>query len=273
MTQQTDKKQILIEWLVDLAATVRFFSRLPVPRLHAQDDPAAPPDFSRSPRTVALAGLVLSLPAVLFLIIFSHTSLPALVIATGTILCLTIVTGALHEDGLADCADGFFGGHTHARRLDIMKDSRVGSFGVLALVFSTLLKVGLLTALLTQAGLLSGVLAVISVAVSSRAAALWPWLLLPPARPGGLAERYGSPSVSIVLQANLVSALLCLPLLICFSFPQIVLAFLCAVIASLVAGYLARLKIGGHTGDVIGAAQQLSEIGFLSGLLLIANSG
>ncbi len=270
MTKRTDKKQILIEWLLDIAATARFFSRLPIPQLHAQDNPAARPDFSRSPRAVAFAGLILSLPAVLVLLVFSLSTLPALVVATGAVLCMTMVTGGLHEDGLADCADGFFGGQSPTQRLEIMKDSRVGSFGVLALVFSILLKVGLLAALLTQSGPLAGILALIAMAASSRAVSLWPWLLLPPARPGGLAERYGSPSASVVLQANLVATLLCLPLLIRFSFAQIILALSCALIASLIAGQLARTKVGGHTGDVIGAAQQLGELGFLIGLLLIA---
>jgi adenosylcobinamide-GDP ribazoletransferase len=113
----------------DLAACIRFFSRLPLPRLGKWDDPAALPAFQRMARAAPLAGVLVALPAALVGLLLGFTALPHLAIGLLMTGALAAVTGGLHEDGLADVADGFFGGHTPERRLEIMKDSRIGSFG------------------------------------------------------------------------------------------------------------------------------------------------
>ncbi|MBF9043998.1 adenosylcobinamide-GDP ribazoletransferase [Rhodobacterales bacterium HKCCE4037] len=176
--------------------------------------------------------------------------------AAGLALALgTVLTGGLHEDGLADCADGFWGGHDRARRLEILKDSRVGSYGVLAMVFAMGLRWSLLAALLPVAPL-----ALITAALLSRAAMAGLMARLPFAREDGLAKHVGKPpanAVRLALGISIVGGLIFAGL-----WPGLLAAILVFVTAAL-AGALARAKIGGQTGDVLGAAQVLGEIAAL----------
>jgi adenosylcobinamide-GDP ribazoletransferase len=172
------------------------------------------------------------------------------------------LTGALHEDGLADCADGFWGGRTPERRLQIMRDSRVGSFGALALVLTVLLRWSALSALLA-AGWTSGPL--VAVGALSR----WPmaWLLgaLPPARPGGLAAAVGRPGPATLALGGAVAVLAAL---LAAGWPALGAA-LAALAAGGAWGLLARAKLGGQTGDVCGGAQQVAEVAALLALLAL----
>ena len=179
------------------------------------------------------------------------------VAAVLTLLLLVVLTGALHEDGLADVADGFWGGFAPDRRLEIMRDSRIGAYGVIALVLSLMIR----WSLIATALLLLEPWSIVVAAVASRApmAALLRWL--PPARADGLSRGAGVPSAAgVAVGAGLAA-----------------LALLAAGTAGLVAGLLlvatawgtaavARRKIGGQTGDVLGCAQQLSEIAVLVAL-------
>jgi len=167
-----------------------------------------------------------------------------------------VATGGLHEDGLADMADGFWGGHDRARRLEIMRDSRLGSYGALATFLSLLARWSLLVAALDQ-GLW---LAPVAAAMASRAAMLW-LLREPPARPGGLGRGAGRPSGRIVALACAIG----IAPLPAFGMAGAVAALLALGVAVAVAR-LARARIGGQTGDVCGAAQQLAEIAVLAAL-------
>ncbi len=166
-----------------------------------------------------------------------------------------ILTGGLHEDGLADCADGFWGGHTRERRLEILKDSRVGSYGVLAMIFAMGLRWSLLAALLTVAPL-----ALIAAAMLSRASMAVLMARLPFAREDGLANHVGRPpQVAALLAVGL--ALLGGCIFAGFWVGLLVAGLVVATVASVAA--LARAKIGGQTGDVLGMGQVLGEIAAL----------
>jgi adenosylcobinamide-GDP ribazoletransferase len=269
-TQGKSPLAALMPWLIDTASCMRFFSRLPVPRLGADDDPATLPDFSRAARTMPIAGALISLPAVAVLLLLSATALPAMAVATLTLVTLIAVSGGLHEDGLADVADGFFGAQKVERRLEIMKDSRVGTYGVLALVLALILAVNLLGELLTRHGVMTTALALIGANAISRAVALWPWIGLPCARPEGLAAQAGQPTAEAVVSAGVLAMLISIPLIVTLGLVHWLLALAGAGIAALGMALLARSKIGGHTGDVIGAAQQLATLAFLGGLLMLA---
>ncbi len=177
---------------------------------------------------------------------------------TAAALCLgaqVVVTGAMHEDGLADVADGFWGGWTKARRLEIMKDSRIGTYGVLALVLGVLLRWLALTALFG-----SGQWAVvIAVATLSRAPMAVLMAALPNARGTGLAHAVGRPSPAAAAGAV---ALAC-GIATLFLERDVIPASLIAVLTTLSVALVARSKIGGQTGDVLGASQQFSEIAML----------
>lgn len=259
----------LMPWLIDTASCVRFFSRLPLPSLGAGDDPAALPDFTRAARAMPVAGALIALPAVAVLLLLSNTALPAMAVATLTLVTLIAVSGGLHEDGLADVADGFFGAQRVERRLEIMKDSRVGTYGVLALALALILAVSLLSELLARHGVMTTALALIGANATSRAVALWPWISLPCARPDGLAAQAGKPTAEAVVSAGVLAMLISMPLVVSLGLVYWLLALIAGGTAACGMALLARAKIGGHTGDVIGAAQQLATLAFLAGLLML----
>jgi adenosylcobinamide-GDP ribazoletransferase len=258
-----------IDLAYDLAACLRFYSRLPVPRLPGEPDPHATPDFRRVPRMLPVAGVILALPAALVLIAAKGLGLGPFLAATLAVTVAALVTGALHEDGLADLADGFGGGTTRERRLEIMRDSRIGSYGGVALVLSLALRIGALATLLDRTGAVSTAVALVLAASLSRVAALAPMVLLAPARPGGASAAVGRPSkASVGIAGGIGLALALLGLPAGLPLAGLVLMPLLALTASLVLSGIARAKIGGQTGDVIGACQQIAEIAALLGLIL-----
>ncbi len=154
------------EALHDLAACLRFYSRLPVPQLPGEPDPHRSPDFTRLPRMLPLAGVILALPAALMLAAASLAGLGPFLAATLAVAVMATTTGGLHEDGLADLADGLGGGHDRAKILAIMRDSRVGSYGALVLFLALALRIGALATLLDRIGLGAATGFVLAAAVS-----------------------------------------------------------------------------------------------------------
>lgn len=253
----------------DLAACVRFFSRLPLPRLGKWDDPAALPAFRRMARAAPLAGVIVALPAALIGLCLGYTALPHLAVGLLMTGALAAVTGGLHEDGLADVADGFFGGHTPERRLEIMKDSRIGSFGALTLIVSVGLRASLLAALLDRFGPGESVLIFLAAEALSRALLVWQWTILPSARPDGLGTRFGQPDTRTARQAAIAGALCLIPAALAISVSALSLGLIVAILGAIGTGKLAQAKIGGYTGDVLGALQQVTGLGFLLGILIV----
>jgi adenosylcobinamide-GDP ribazoletransferase len=123
-----------------VARCVRFYSRLPMPAIPGEADPHAIPDFRIEPVGLPVAAMIIALPAVLVTALAFAVRLDPVLVAALAITALVITTGAFHEDGLGDSADGLFGGHDPERRLEIMKDSRIGTFAGCALVLSLLLR-------------------------------------------------------------------------------------------------------------------------------------
>ncbi|TYC63246.1 adenosylcobinamide-GDP ribazoletransferase [Rhodobacterales bacterium] len=260
----------LSRYLADTAACVRFFSRLPLRQLNRADDIATPPDFSRISRAAPLAGLIVALPAAGFGMLLGYTHLPVMAIAVLTAAMLAVVTGALHEDGLADVADGFFGGSERERRLTIMKDSRIGAFGALSLAFAVLLRVALLAALWDRFAPAEAALLLLSAEVISRFFLVWQWQMQPLARPDGLAARFGKPDARAVYQALVPALVFLIPPLLLLAVPAVFLGAAIGALSALGCGQLGRAKVGGVTGDVLGAIQQVSGLGFLAGIFMVA---
>ncbi|AMJ59283.1 adenosylcobinamide-GDP ribazoletransferase [Bosea sp. PAMC 26642] len=258
-------------WLVATAICIRFYSRLPVPRLPGETDIHALPDFRLIPRAVPFAALVIALPAALVMLAAGSAGVAPLLVATLAVTTLVLTTGALHEDGLADTADGLFGGATPERRLEIMKDSRVGSYGALALGLSLLLRVTALAAILDAAGVWSAAGAILIAAMWSRAEGVRLLADQPPARANGAAAAVGRPVSQTGWIALALSVFIGFGLQLTTSLPAWGLP-LGLALASLAATGLARTArrlIGGQTGDIIGAAQQLGEIGIYLGFALV----
>src|ERR1700679_2679481 len=126
----------------DIADALRFFTRLRVgePSLNASLD------IDRIAWAAPVAGVAVGLIGALALALATLLGLPMLLRAGLATAALVVATGALHEDGLADVADGFGGGATPARKLEIMRDSRVGAYGAIAIALALILRVGALTA-------------------------------------------------------------------------------------------------------------------------------
>lgn len=253
----------------DTLAMVRFYSRLPIPALGAFDDPANPPPFARACRMLPLASLLIALPMAVIAGLLSFTHLPAIVSAAIALAVALLSTGALHEDGLADVADGFGGGWTKEKKLEIMKDSRVGSYGVAALGLALIARAGLIAALIGS-GVTALAAGLLAAAIMSRTASLALFATLPPARPSGVASAVGQPTP----QSVTIAIALCLALtvaLLASSFTALATLTALIVVACVIFafGRLASAQIGGQTGDVVGAAQVLAEIAFLAGLIAL----
>jgi adenosylcobinamide-GDP ribazoletransferase len=184
-------------WLIATATCIRFYSRLPVPALPGES-PHALPDFRLVPRALPFAALVIALPAALIALLAGLAGVNALLTAALAVTGLVVATGAFHEDGLADSADGLFGGHTPERRLEIMKDSRVGTFGALALGLSLLLRVTALAAILQGAGAWAVAAAVLAAAPWSRVEGIRILATVEPTRRDGASAAVGQPTRSVL---------------------------------------------------------------------------
>lgn len=185
--------------------------------------------------------------------------LPNIVVAAVVLVTLIMTSGAMHEDGLADTFDGFWGGYTVERRLEIMKDSSIGTYGVLALVLSVLLRFSLILYLINVGALWT----LVAVGALSRASIAVLMAKMKPARQVGLSHSVGRPRIETALLGVLIAVFI--------GFVIIGGTILHGVfLAGLAVGalaYVAQNKIGGQTGDVLGASQQLSEIAFLAAIV------
>ena len=218
-------------------------TRLPAGRLAG-----TAPALGRAAKAFPLVGLITGPIGWAVYAGASAAGLPTGVAAGLTLFALALATGALHLDGLADCADGLFGGRDRARRLEIMRDSRIGSYGVAALILCLGLQG---TAIAAAAPALP---AFLLAGVGSRIAMTAVLIALPPARDDGLgrsAARAGwgalAPGGAVLLVVAAMSGPIALP------------ALALAALATFWVARLARARIGGQTGDVLGASQALAE--------------
>jgi adenosylcobinamide-GDP ribazoletransferase len=212
-----------------------------------------------------LVGLMVGLLGALTYACATALGLPPLPAAVLALAALVWSTGAMHEDGLADLADGF-GGTSRARKLEIMRDPRVGSFGVIAIVLALLARVALLAPLAEPAPVAA---ALIAAAALSRALIPIAMLVIPQSRSDGLATRAGRPHPARVAAAAAIAILIVLSLL---PPPVAAIAMAAATLAGAMVAMAATRTLGGITGDVLGAIQQVTEIAFLSAVVAMATA-
>ena len=185
----------------------------------------------------------------IFAALMGMSALPAPVIA---ILCAALasaLTGALHDDALADTFDGLWGGWTTQRRLEIMKDSGIGAYGMIALIYVTALRISLYSFII----MLEEYAAFVALAANSRAMMAAVMAFLPNTRKEGLSAQVGRPSTIVALVA------LALALIVGLATANIGVV-IGAVVGASVMAWIAWRKIGGQTGDILGAVQQIAEI-------------
>ena len=252
-----------------LARALRFYSRLPIPPLPGESGKAEGLDFAATALAVPVAGAVIGALAAVLLWLAHGLGLDPAGAVVAAIVCGVIATGALHEDGIADLADGVFADATVERRLEIMRDPRHGSFGVLALILVMLARFALLGEIATDSTR-AAMMALVGAAALSRAASLMPLALLWPARRDGAGAAAGRlPAESFGRAVMLGCALLLVLALIGgFGVPRGVLACLAGLAACYGLCVLAKARIGGQTGDVAGGAQIVAEIAILAALAM-----
>jgi adenosylcobinamide-GDP ribazoletransferase len=245
------------EWLDDLRTAVAFLTRLPMP--HPQG--ASPENLVRAHRLFPAVGAAIGGTVGLLCLGLRAIGLPDLAAAALALGASALLTGALHEDGLADVADGFGGGRDPAAKLEIMRDSRLGTYGALMLLVIFVAKVSALAAL-PDAFVVQGLIAAHALA---RGVLPFMAMSLPYARKDGLAANAGRPDFATAATAGasaLIIAWLVLP------WREAFCAALAAAVCAAGMAWLAQRQIGGQTGDVLGGAEQLGETAIL--LLLAA---
>jgi len=235
----------------DLLSAAALLTRLPLPDHQGTGAASA----WAWPLVGALIGALAALGASVALAL----GLTAGVVAALTLALIALLTGALHEDGLSDSADGLFGGWTRERRLEIMKDSRIGSYGMLALMLVTLARWSALTTILAHD---AQWLALIAAGALSRAPMAVIMALLPNARSSGLSHGTGRPTVAVVSVG--CGSAVAIALILAGGAVLGMLALTIAATAALAVS--AQRRIGGQTGDILGAAQQLGDAACLAAL-------
>jgi adenosylcobinamide-GDP ribazoletransferase len=234
----------------DLKVALVFYTRLPL----AHDGPIAGADLARASWAAPVAGaLVGALGAAAYGL--AHMASLGPLPASGLALVATMaVTGGLHEDGLADTADGFGAGTTPEGRLAIMRDSRIGTYGACALVMS----IGLRWAALASLGGPTRIAAAL-IAAHMAARSTLPLLmrLTPPARPDGLSAAAGLPPPDSVAAAALLGLV---ALMLALGAVKGLIALALLLLGFWAMRQLALAKVGGQTGDVLGALEQVAEV-------------
>jgi adenosylcobinamide-GDP ribazoletransferase len=233
----------------DLAVSLMFCTRLPL--AHAM--PVAGGDVARASWAMPVAGALVGVLGALVYWTAVRLGLPPLVAAALALAAGLLATGCLHEDGLADMADSF-GGEDRERKLAIMHDSRLGTYGACALMMSLLLRWSALASI-ADAGPVA--LALVAAHAAARAPLPAFMALVPPARNDGLAAAAGTPPRRTVAVAGLLGTL---ALAVCLGPMAALVALVLLAAAGALMARVSVAAIGGHTGDVLGALEQVNEI-------------
>jgi adenosylcobinamide-GDP ribazoletransferase len=234
----------------EVSTSILFLTRLPLHRI----PPIGGIAVAQSVWAFPLVGVIVGLVSALLYALAHTLGLPPWPAAALAVAATLAATGCLHEDGLADTADGFGGGDTTDRKLEIMRDSGIGTYGVCALALSLLLRVGALASIAEP-----GAVAAALIAAHSAARATMPVMMffVAPARRDGLSFAAGQPSAVRVVIATVLAAFI---LAISLGPASMIVSVLALAIVIVIMAGLSVGQIGGQTGDVIGAFEQVSEM-------------
>lgn len=245
----------------EILVSLRFLTRIPVPFINTID----PPSLSRSMRFFGVAGAIIGAFNGVILVALDWLHLPAMMAAIIACAVGIVLTGALHEDGLADTADGLFGGRDQERRLLIMKDSRIGTYGASALMVALLLRISAYMSLLILPGYII-IMLLAATGAFSRAMVVDMMWATKSARSDGLSTSVGRPSRNSALFAILTSGIFTL-YAGAFVFADVgILALAAASLLTALVRRTAIRLIGGQTGDICGAVQVIAELGMLAAI-------
>ncbi len=254
--------RIIRNQYTEFAAATRFLSILPVPgSAQLFNKHESTPHIVVGCEYFPLVGLLIAVLLWAFTIVLAPF-LPQLVLAALLVAALVILTGGLHLDGLMDTCDGLFGGSTRVRKLEIMQDSRVGSFGVLAGVCVLLLKFAIFSSLTLHA-LPTALLIALPSARWSMVIAL---RVFPGARATGLGAAFHQ---AVTTQRLIITGIISLLIVLVAGQLFGLIALLVATATSLLLGYWMTRSLGGLTGDTYGAIEEVTEAVVLLLLVLL----
>jgi adenosylcobinamide-GDP ribazoletransferase len=245
------------DWIDDLRLATALLTRVPMPH----PEGAMPTGLARAQRAFPLVGAMIGLVVGLVDLSLLKIGIPALAAAALALGVSAALTGALHEDGLADVGDGFGGGRDRIAKLSIMRDSRLGTYGAMVLLVGFSARLSALASL-PAAAIIPGLVvahALGRAAIPALAASL------PFARDDGLGKSAGRPDAATAITAALIAIVIAL---LCLTAKEALLAMVVTVAGAAAMAGLAWRQIGGVTGDVFGAAEQVVETAVL--LLLAA---
>jgi adenosylcobinamide-GDP ribazoletransferase len=214
-------------------------------------------EVARASWALPVAGLVVGLAGAIAYWAARKVGLPSDPAAVLALAATVLVTGALHEDGLADAADGLGGGKSREQKLAIMRDSRIGSYGACALILSMIVRWSALATIAEPRAVTSALLVAHVAARASLPALMW---LVPPARSDGLSAGAGQP---LGESALIAAGLGFLALVFGFGFARAMLGLCLLALCVALWSFLATRAVGGQTGDILGALEQTSEIAIL----------
>lgn len=243
--------------LVDIPTAFTLLTRFPLSVDHAKAGQRA----AKAAWVYPIVGGILGLFAGIIGLALSTIGVQSGMSAAIAIIALMLFTGGLHEDGLSDCVDGLGGGNTIQRRLEIMKDSRIGAFGAAALCTTILARWAGYNAIIN----VDWLWAFIAVGAASRLPMVLVMYGMPLARHGGLAATVGLVTAPTAIIAIVITLILCVASIGMLALPTIAIA----VIAGLPLCYLAWRRIEGYTGDILGGCQQIGEIAALATITII----
>jgi adenosylcobinamide-GDP ribazoletransferase len=254
-----------VEWTEDLQTAASFLTWVPI-----AGRTAGAFDLRRASRAFPVAGALIGLAAAIVVALCAALGMSSLLSAALAILAVVIVTGALHEDGLADTVDGFWGAADREGKLKIMRDARIGTFGVLALLFSVVVRIAALQQILGE-GTLPAAASLVAAGAVSRHGMVALLRRTANARGEGLAFAAGTPWAGAERTSLIAALVIGVPAAwLAGGLIGVLLAGAFAIVAFIGVRGLTRYYIGGHTGDVCGAVQQIIEIAVLTGLALTA---
>lgn len=246
MEGELSAKALSTELRTGLAFLTRLPSRSPTSPVGA--------DVARASWTFPVIGAGVGLAGAIVYWLAHGLGLDPLVGGTLAVAATLLVTGALHEDGLADTADGFGGGKTVERKLEIMRDSGIGAYGAATLIVSFLLRAGAIASIAEP-----GLVALALIAANAGARATLPIFMrrVPSARRDGLSAEAGVPpqessAIAVAIGIGLIW--------ICLGFGAALVTVILLLLALGLMAWLAVSQIGGQTGDVLGALEQVTEI-------------
>lgn len=240
------------DWIDDLRLATALLTRVPMPH----PDGAMPAGLARAQRAFPLIGALIGLFVGLVDLSSLSIGIPLPAAAALALGASAALTGALHEDGLADVGDGFGGGRDRAAKLSIMRDSRLGTYGAIVLLVSFSARLSALVSL-PAAAIVPGL-----VVANALGRAALPVLAasMPYARDDGLGKSAGRPEAASAITAVIIAVVIAL---LCLSTKAALLAVAATVAAAAAVALLAWRQIGGVTGDVFGATEQVAETAVL----------